>query len=436
MIRSIAYIALICLLPLWSPAQELGRWADWQARLRGPREVPGVTVISLEKNSPLEKAGIREGDIILKFNDQLISSGEVWTDVNYGIRANEPINLLVKRGSEASNYQVTLKGKALEKHPGIDTYYETVTNNFGIRQRVIITKPQKGGRLPAVFMIGGLSCSSLELYPGRSSNWARVIRDVVEETGMVVMRVEKPGVGDSEGNCAETDFYTELDGLREAVKMLKSKSYVDTTRIVVYGSSMGSAIAPAIANEFNLAGVVSDGTFFKTWFEHMLEIERRIRRMEGDSEQLIATKMNEAYFPLYYGMLIEKRTYEDVVKSYPAIAEYNYHSAAHMYGRPTRYYQQLQEFDFAGAWETITVPVRIMRGTHDWIMSSFDNHMIMAVLDRNGHKDHELYEYPGLDHWNTIHASPDNSYFGKPGEWKDDISGIMVTWMREMADLE
>ena len=432
--KRILVLVLATIFNIEAYGQDLGRWAEWQAKVQGPSKLPGATIESIEKDSPLRAAGLEAGDIILKVNGRLIDSDEVWTDIQYGIRANQVLRLQVKRQSESRNYSIRLKGKAKEKHAGLDTYYEAFTNNYGIRQRVIITKPTNANtKLPAVLMIGGLSCSSMELYPGRSSNWARVINDVVEDTDMVVMRIEKPGVGDSEGDCAETDFYTELDGIREAAKLLKSKDYVDTTRIVVYGSSMGSALAPVIANEFNFAGVVSDGTFFKTWYEHMLEIERRIRQMQGDSESEIAKKMNQFYIPLYHGMLIEKRTYQEVVDQYPAIASHNYHGARHMYGRPTEYYKQLQDFDFAGAWEKIKVPVRIMRGTNDWIMSEFDNKMIIEVLDRNGHEDHALYQYPGLDHWNTIHEKPADSFFGKEGKWEDEISGKIVRWLREMA---
>jgi len=276
----------------------------------------------------------------------------------------------------------------------------------------------------------------MEVYSNGGGNWTKVIKDLVEKTGMVVMRIEKPGVGDSEGACSQTDFHTELEGIREGIRLLKSKAYVDTTNIIVLGSSMGSAIAPTMANEFGLAGVISDGTFFKTWYEHMLEIERRIKQMEGHTESEITRMMNEAYIPLYYGMLIQKKTYQEVIDEYPAIARYNYHGPEHMYGRPVSYYQQLQGFDFAAGWENLQVPLRIMRGTHDWIMSAYDNQMIMDLLDRKGHQGHQLYEYPGLDHWNTIHPSPENSYFGRPGQWEDDISGILVGWVRELAGID
>jgi len=250
---------------------------------------------------------------------------------------------------------------------------------------------------------------------------------------MVVMRVDKPGVGDSQGDCTNTDFITELEGYRAAIRSLKQKSYIDTTKIVIYGSSMGSALAPLLVNEFGLAGVISDGVFFKTWFEHMLEIERRIRQMSGDNESTIVKKMNEAYIPLYYGMLIQKKSYEEVIEEYPAIAKYNYHSPEHMYGRSMKYYQQLQDFDLAGEWEKVKVPVRILYGTNDWIMSEFDNKMVIDVLEKAGHKDHELLLYPGLDHFNTIHETPDDSFHGRSGKWDSKVPELVIGWAKEMV---
>ena len=321
-----------------------------------------------------------------------------------------------------------------EVHDGFDVFYEHLTSDYGLRQRVIITKPQGiAGPQPAIFLVQGLSCSSIENYPGRGSNWAKQIEYVVEKSGMVVVRVEKPGVGDSEGDCASTDFMTELEGYRAAIRLMQQKEYIDSERIVVYGSSMGSALAPMLANEFDLAGVISDGTFFKTWYEHMLEIERRIRQMSGDDESTIVKKMNEAFIPLYYGMLIEKKSYAEVLQQYPAIAEYNYHPGGHMYGRPVAYYHQLQDLNLAGEWEKVKVPIRIMYGTNDWIMSEFDNHMIMKVLDRAGHKDHELLIVPGLDHWNTIHEKPEDSFTGKDGIWDTKVPQQIVDWAQEMV---
>ncbi|MEM6843035.1 MAG: PDZ domain-containing protein [Bacteroidota bacterium] len=430
----LSYFAVTLLFTVSAYSQELGRRASWQAQISYPDGgIPGAIIQSVEPDSPLEKAGMQSCDKIIRVNGILAKDAEAWTEITYSLRADTPVHILFKRRAAEKSLTVNLGGRPKEQHVGLDTYYESVLNDYGVRQRVIITKPQREGKLPAMFFIGGLSCSTLELSPNSTSNWAKVIRALVEATDMVVMRVEKVGVGDSEGDCSQTDFLTEMEGYRAALQALKQKPYVDTTQIIIYGSSMGSAIAPTLANEFNLKGVISDGTFFKTWYEHMLEIERRIRQMEGDSEAEIVRKMNTIYIPLYHGMLIEKKTYAEVIDEYPALAEYNYHAPAHMYGRPVAYYHQIQDFNLAKGWEELKAPVRIMRGTNDWIMSAYDNEMIMQVLEETGHQDHELYQFPGLDHWNTIHERPNDSYLGKPGKWNERISGILVEWAKELV---
>lgn len=426
-------LLLSCLMAF--SQEDLARRAKWQAKFSRLSEGPGVQVKSITPKSPLTQAGIEKEDIFLSVNDRKLLTPQDWDEVTYGIRADEETKIMFRRKDQVKIIWVKLSPLEKEVHAGLNTYYESVTSDYGIRQRTIVTHPTNmPGRIPAIVLIQGLSCSTVEKYPGRENNWVRQINAVVENSGMVVMRVDKPGVGDSEGDCSETDFLTELSGYRAAIRSLKAKPYVDTTRIVVYGASMGSALAPFLANEFDLTGVISDGTFFKSWFEHMLEIERRIRQMSGDSESTILKKLNQAFIPLYYGMLIEGKTYEEVIKENPAIADYNYHGPRHMYGRPVEYYQQLQQYDLASAWEQVKVPVRILYGSNDWIMSAFDNKMIIDVLDRNGHEDHELVIYPGLDHWNTIHEKAEDSFLGKPGKWDPKVPEMIINWAKEMVE--
>ncbi|WP_299533243.1 alpha/beta hydrolase [Ulvibacterium sp.] len=428
----IVFLLTACLLS----AQNLGRRAVWQAKIAPSNAAPGAIIQSIEKNSPLEKAGFLPGDRLIRVNGVSILDEEIWSDIFYGLRGDTPITIEAVRDNSLYKKQLRFEPLEMESHTNLETFYEEITSAYGITQRIIITKPRKKGRQPAVVLIGGLSCSSIETYPGRKGNWVQTITDLVEKSGMVVMRIEKPGVGDSDGDCGQSDFLMDLEGYRAAIRNLKSKSYVDPDKIVIYGSSMGSALAPLLANEFNLAGVISDGTFFKTWYEHMLEIERRILQFQGNTEAEIVEKMNNYFIPLYYGMLIEKKTYQEVVNTYPALAQFNYHGPAHMYGRPVRYYQQLQDFNLAGQWEKLKVPVRILRGSNDWIMSAFDNKMILQVLKRNGHSDHALLEYPGLDHWNTIHKTSKDSFEGKAGKWDEGTVLVIIEWAQEMAGIQ
>ncbi len=429
-------ILLLVLLPLLNlTAQDLARRANWQADISNISGKPGALVNAVDESSPLDRAGVLPGDIILKVNGRTTDSAEDWSSIYYALRGDQPTHLLVRRGSVHHTINVVLEALPREQHKDKLTLYESVVNDYGVQQRTITTIPEKGdGPFPAIFIVQGLSCSSIEAYPGRQGNWVKMLNALAEAEGFVVMRVEKAGVGDSEGDCADTDFITELEGYRAALRSLLAKPYVDSSRVVVYGSSMGSALAPVLANEFELSGVVSDGTFYKSWFEHMLEIERRIKRMEGDDAATIAQKMKDFYIPLYYEMLVEGKSYAEIMQSRPGIKPYMYHSPNHMYGRPLRYYQQVQAFDFASQWASLKAPIRILRGEHDWIMSYADNEMIMDLLDAVGHEDHRLHVYPGLDHWNTIHDSPDDSYHGNPGKWDPKLPALVIEWIREMVE--
>lgn len=411
---------------------ELARRASWQAKVSFSEPV-GVKVTELETGTPLFSTGVKVDDRILAVNGVAIKTRQAWQDLTDALVADKDYELVLRRDEKRLTVTTRFPAVERETYPGIAVEYDEIVSDYGIRQRTIITRPEAAvGPIPGIVVLQGLSCSSIEYTPGRRSNFIRSLRGLVQQSGMAVMRIEKPGLGDSEGDCSRTDFHTELNGYQVAIEQFKARDDVDAGRIVVYGSSMGSALAPYLVEQHQLNGVIADGTFFRSWFEHMLEIERRIKRMQGKSQSEINTLMTQVYIPLYYGMLVEQRSYADLVRANPLLAEHNYHADAHMYGRPVAYYHQVQAFNFAGAWSQVKVPVRIRYGSNDWIMSEADNHMIVDALKRAGNQNVELFVYPGLDHWDTVHKTPDDSFHGQPGQWQDMISEQIVGWAQEL----
>lgn len=407
------------------------RRAKWHASFKAAKPV-GREITTIDPQSVLLKGGLQTGDILLAVDNEVIRDGDHWWDIIYSLRSGKTTQLTYKRENQVRSTSVEFAPVPKESYNNINTEYGFITSDYNIRQRYILTVPDNDEKLPAIFVVGGLSCSSIEYTPGRQSNFIRSLTNLVQHSDMAVMRIEKPGVGDSEGRCSETDFHTELNGYEIALQTLVADSRIDASRVIVYGSSMGSALAPYLVNKYKLNGVISDGTFYRSWFEHMLEIERRILAMKGDDQPTVNEKMIQAYIPLYYGMLIQKKTYQQVIDANPLLAEYNYHSPAHMYGRPVSYYHQVQDFNFAGEWSKLTAPVRIRYGTNDWIMSEYDIDILEGVLQAQGHSDYEVYKYPGLDHWDTIHDSALNSFQGKKGKWQDNISQQLVDWAKTL----
>lgn len=433
LIKSISIFLLF--VSISTNAQELSRRANFEAKISWPNNiVPGAIINEVTPNSPFHKAGIKANDVIISVDGRKALNQEDWSAIIYGIRSDKPTHFEIKRGQIYISKKIKLNPLPKETHDNIETYYETVTSDFGIKQRAIITKPKGNKKFPAIILIQGLSCSTIEEYSSRSNNWVKLIKDLAEKSNMVLMRVDKPGVGDSEGDCGKTDFLTELNGYESAIKLLKTKPYVDTSKIIVYGNSMGSALAPYLANTFDLAGVISEGTFYKSWYEHMLEIERRILQVEGKSEAEIYSLMNEVFIPLYYEMLIKKRSFEDILEDNTSYKKHHRQGLNHMYGRSMEYYHQVQDFNFAKNWEEVKVPVRVRWGTNDWIMTENDNDMIMDVLEAKGHKNHKLYKYKDLDHWSTIHPNYSSSFNFKPGKWEDKISQQIIDWAWEIIN--
>ena len=110
--------------------------------------------------------------------------------------------------------------------------------------RVIITRPRDArAKYPAIFVAGWLSCDSVEAPADTHDASGKVLRILAELPDFVTVRVDKPGVGDSEGVCAGTDFETELSAYRAAFRSLSRYDFIDPTRILVFGISNGGESA-------------------------------------------------------------------------------------------------------------------------------------------------------------------------------------------------
>ena len=147
--------------------------------------------------------------------------------------------------------------KPLEEIAGVDSRYGVLQGPEGHRLRTILTRPSgTTGRLPAILFVQWLSCDSIELPAKQQDGWSRMLRRVAQDSGMALMRTDKAGVGDSEGDCASLDYETELAGHRAALAALRRSPDVDPARIVVFGASMGGNYAPLVAAGEPVAGVM------------------------------------------------------------------------------------------------------------------------------------------------------------------------------------
>jgi pimeloyl-ACP methyl ester carboxylesterase len=325
-----------------------------------------------------------------------------------------------------------------ESYPNADVIYDSVTTPDGKRLRTIVTKPRDAkGKVPVIFVGGWLSCDSVEAPAGTKDESGLVFRGVAQFPEFALFRMDKQGVGDSEGVCAETDFESELAGYRAAFRALKNYDFLDTKKIYMLGISNGAGFAPLVpesdAEQAQVRGYISVGGWVKTWFEHMLEIERRRLALMGKSPGEINDLMKGAP-TLYHEWLIKGRPVDDILKEQPKLADFwpEGKDHAHLYGRPLRFYQQLQQLNLAAAWSRVKVPTYVLRGAFDWIMSREDSELISAYVNKNGDLA-SFYEIPDTGHTFQHYLSLADAFKGKSAPFDPKVIVLLADWLRDKA---
>ena len=328
-------------------------------------------------------------------------------------------------------------GQPLEQIPGLDSIYGVLKTRDGVRLRTILTKPVgMKGRLPSILFVQWLSCDSIELPASSKSGWSNMMRRVAQESGMVMMRTEKRGVGDSEGGpCSALDYDTELSDHRQALEALRASEFVDPARIVIFGASMGGTYAPLVALRQGVAGIVVWGAGARTWFERMLLFERNYRDLSGKAASNQEMKEVSSFL---YAYLVEKKSPQQIAAADPKLGavwsklvgtEGNLH-----YGRPLAFHQQAQEQDWAGAWAQVRCPVLVLYGEYDWYESPAGAEMIARIVNRARPGSARFALVPGTDHHFESFARAEDAVSGKGGrENSDPVVREVVPWLRALA---
>ena len=325
-----------------------------------------------------------------------------------------------------------------ETYPNVDVIYDAVTATDGKRLRTIITKPRDAkGKLPVIFVAGWLSCDSVEAPANTKDESGLVFRGLAQMPGFALFRMDKQGVGDSEGDCGETDFNSELEAYRAAFRALKHYDFIDPHRVYILGISNGGGFAPLVpesdAEQAQVRGYISVGGWVKTWFEHMLEIERRRFGLMGKSPGEVNDRMKGAA-TLYHEWLIKDRTLDDIVKEQPQLGELwpEGKDHGHLYGRPLAFYEQLQKLNLADAWSRVKAPTYVLRGVFDWIMSREDSELIAMYVNRNGDLA-SFYEIPNTGHTFQHYLSLADAFKGKRAQFDPKMIGLLTDWLSNKA---
>ncbi|MFO0892602.1 MAG: alpha/beta fold hydrolase, partial [Isosphaeraceae bacterium] len=409
---------------------------ELRAKLKLP-DKGGAAVVRPLPGSPAESAGLKPGDVIQTVDGANVSGP---ADVIAAVarrKSGDRLELGLRREGKDQAATARLEERPRKKGDGFEVIYDSVTSN-GHRQRTIVTRPTAEGRYPAILLIQGLGNFSIDQAVGGPLMSYDRMFDELTRAGYVVMKVDKPGCGDSEGGpWPEIDFQTELDGYRQGLKALKDYPFVDPDKVFIFGHSMGGVMAPLLAAETKVKGVAVYGTVFRTWFEYQVENVRRQTRLAGaDFSAVEQAARNETL--LLSELYLARKSPTEVASAHPELRAHMNESIKddrYMFGVNYKFFQQLADLNVPEAWAKTDAHVLALWGKGDYVAPGPDHEMIAEAVN-DAHPGHGTYRALDADHgFNQATGFKDSferAASGKPGEFNPAVLATLKDWMDQV----
>ncbi len=380
-----------------------------------------------------EAAQIQPGDVLNALDGQSLSSPEEFARKISRHLAGDSVTVELTRTGLKIRAEVVLKPRALETSADLDVLYRSVTA-AGSRRRTIVTRPKPEGRYPAVLLIGGLGCYSLDGALNEGSGYGPILSGLANK-GFVTMRVEKTGEGDSEGPaCTDPKASAELEaaGYVAALAALRSYDFVDAGKVFVFAHSLGPLLAALALPNQAIRGVVAAETIGRSWFEYGLENVRRQSSLLGEPLDQVDREVR-AHAICAYHFFLQHEPAEEVVK----LGEQCNEMIQSYAGMSAPYMQQIGDISLASQWKLIDAPVLVIYGTSDPATSA-DESRYLADIINSLHPGRATYaEIPGMGH-DFGHYFSQADFLNRrknpePHPFDDDMLTTVLAWLEQHA---
>lgn len=421
--------------------EPLPRRAQLGAQLSPSSTAPaGLQVQSVLPGQSAAKLGLQMGDVITHADGQPVTSMPQllnWLSNKIG---GAPASLTVQREGrtlQLAGAMVERPREAPQARYRVD--YGQVAASRG-RMRTLVSTPlpaRPGTRHPALLFIQGVTLGSIDFPLSDTDGYAQIVGSFARN-GFVTMRVDKPGVGDSEGGPGtEVDFEQELDAYRAALKALVARPDVDPERIFIFGHSMGGLWGPVLAGEFKIRGIAVAGTLFRTWMEYSLENTRRQSLLGGDSPTAVHDEITQIS-PVLAAFFMEKLNPDRLRQRFPAakeVIDQMFQDGVYA-GRAHAFWQQVSALNLPAAWSKASGNVLALWGSSDFIINGLDHDLLAEYVNGLRPGSAKVVRLESSDHAFLNTASPADSlaHWGKPGKsFNPNVLAALDAWIKPLA---
>lgn len=438
---SILTQALLALI-IFTPAQaEVTVEGDLARRAELGFEVSSgddrLTVSEIEAGSPAAMAGLVKGDNIVKINGLTYGKDFEGRDLLRRLDGDKKVILNVEREGVVAEISFTPETLPFDNPEGITTLYGGFKTSDGAHLRTALSyRENLSGPLPVVALIQWVSCGVV------TDNMVAELKTVMAALPVAIFRVERSSDGDSEGPaCHELDYTTEILHYTEALLDLAKNADADGSKIYLYGSSLGSTVAPLVGQKLKqeglqVAGLMVQGGGAVTYVERMINFDRQyLERRDGRKFENIQEEMSDRIlFQSEY--LIKGRHPDEIAKDSPAMKRVRDNTLGlgtnEHYGRPFAWHQQAAKQDFLQAWLEVSAPSLIAFAEFDQFEGRHGHKMIAQVLNRVTPGLAKYVELENINHFNDLHTDIDQAYFRAEGTPAIDVlAAELVKWLGE-----
>lgn len=416
---------LIALLTAISIGQVLAQRLPRQARLGaylqaitesnyesyGLEKAEGVIIQQTAGYGTSQDLGLLANDVLLSMNDTELKDFQSTVKLLENYKEGDNVTFEIIRDKKKKTLKGKFSGMPRETDPHAEVIYDHAKYKEG-KLNIVINKPKKEGKMPAVLFIPGYTCTPVEGLPDFHP-YARIVH-AFSEAGYVVLRIEKPGMGDSQNTpkCEDCTLDEEVEAFEQGLLKLKSLPYVDADNIFIFGHSMGGVIAPQLASKHKTKGLMVYGTTAKNWLEYHLEMNRFQGKLQAGSDPVALEKFCREQTKIVYEYFVEGAKMADMAKDPQKLTlmqqMWGYDGSEKIYGRNAEFWRKLQKVNLWEYWKKSNAKVLVLCGGADFQAFSRRDHEDIAKAVNHYRPNTATYKlFPESDH-----------YFAKSGTYQ------------------
>jgi pimeloyl-ACP methyl ester carboxylesterase len=365
----------------------------------GLKNLNGAQVTSVIPNSTAEAAGIKSGDVLLAVGNKRIASIPAVVEHLATLRGGDELVLKINRDGNPVELKTFAKELDRETSVEFEIEYGSVTAPVG-KLRTVLSLPKNATKHRAILLLGGLGNAFVE-HPVADPTGAKNIAYQLTKRGFAVLRVDKPGCGDSEGGPArDVDFQSVVDGYIAALRQLKNDPRIDSNHVYLFGVSMGGVQAPLVAAAESVRGIGIFGAMSMNWLEYIEGTAKRQLKLGGvtDADITEALKVQTAG---WRAILEEGLSPDDLFSKANGLGDWSeqvWQEGQYFSGITYKFFQQLAKSNIEAAWAKFDGPVISMWGEMDFVTSKEDHQKVADVVNAKSPSNATFVAIPNVDH--------------------------------------